>query len=93
MGLLDRFKGEGQDDKAPGAGDAGAAPVTDASGDTIGAPLDADGLMKADLESVPGGDKRTELHAMLRQAQASGDPELVELVELEIRELEARGEE
>jgi hypothetical protein len=96
MGLLDRFKGEGQGEKAPDAGEAGAAPVGDASGDTIGAPLDADGLLKGGLASVEkdgAGNRQTELEALRYQARASEDPELAELAELENAELEGRGEE
>jgi hypothetical protein len=96
MGLLDRFKDRGQEEKWLDGGDTGAAPVSDASGQTIGSPLEADGLLSADPEKYAkpgeGGSTRADLEAMLYQARAGGDPELVELVELEIRELEARGE-
>ena len=96
MGLLDRFKDHEKEEKWLDGGDAGAAPISDGSGRAIGSPLDADGLLSDDPEKYAkpgeGGSTRADLEAMLYQARASGDPELVELVELEIRELEARGE-
>lgn len=63
MGLFDRLKGEGQEEK-PAAADS-AALVTD---------------------------RRAELETALRAAEAAGDAELIELVQVEMRELEARAE-